>query len=333
MTKNVLVYIEINNNKVEKVSREIISHALNSFKDAEINGLVIADKQTIDNSYDELKNLPLDKLFIISDGLFDEFNICVFSDTLSKFVNEKKPDILLMGATVNGRDLAPRTASGLDIGLTADCTDLQIDEKGDLLATRPTYGGKMMATIISKTLPNFATVRAGAFKENFKEDISETNKPEFLYIETNLGGIKSLIEILNCEKKQLVEDWTCAEVIVSGGLGLKTKNNFDMIYKLAELLDGKPAASRAVIEQGWAPASIQVGQTGLSVSPKLYLSFGISGAMQHMAGLSNADKIIAINNDKSAPIMSYADIAIVGDAVTILNSMIEEVAPPTQAPL
>lgn len=328
MTKNILVYIELNNYKVEKVSKEIICHALNNFKDVQINGVVIADKHTLDNSFDELKCLPLDKIYILCDSLFDEFNTCVFSDALNRFVRENYPDILLMGATVKGRDLAPRTASALDIGLTADCTDLQLDEQGELLATRPTYGGKMMATIISKTSPNFATVRAGAFK-----DTCETKEPEFIYSNTHLGGIKSLIEVINCENKMLLEDWTCSEVIVSGGLGLKSKDNFDLIYKLAELIDGKPAASRAAVEHGWAPASIQVGQTGSSVSPKLYLAFGISGAMQHMVGLSNADKIIAINNDKNAPIMKSADIAIVADAALVLTSMIEEVMTVTRAPL
>lgn len=323
MDNKTLVFVEINNGHVEKVSKEIISHALNNFPGAEVNGVVIADENSVNAAINELKKTGVKKLYIIKDNLFDIHNTCVFADVLAKFVEEHMPDVLLMGATCDGRDLAPRLASKLNAGLTADCTDLKLDENGKLLATRPTYGGKMMATIISKTTPNFATVRPGAFKSIPLESDGE---PEIIYVSPEISGLCSLIEIIYSEDKPHTEDWTCSEIIAAGGLGLKTKENFDLIYKFASLIGAKPAASRAAVEQGWAPQSIQVGQTGSSVSPKLYLAFGISGAMQHLVGISNADRVIAVNTDKNAPIMQSADSALVGDAVLVLNSLIDKLS-------
>lgn len=323
MAKNVLVYIEIDSNKVARVSKEIISHALSNFSDSDINGVVIADEKTVNLALDDLKKCGVKNLYILIDNLFDTHSTCLFSGVLERFILENKPDILLIGATPDGRDLAPRLASKLNIGLTADCTDLQIDSDGKLLATRPTYGGKMMATIISKTIPDFATVRPGAFKYN--SEIFH-NEPELVYINPDISGLSSLMEIISSENKPKTEDWTCAEIIIAGGLGLKTKENFDLIYKLAELLKAKPAASRAAVEQGWAPQNIQVGQTGNSISPKLYIAFGISGAMQHTVGITNSDKIIAINTDRDAPIMRLADFAIQDDAVNVINSLIQKLS-------
>ena len=323
MAKNVLVYIEIYSNKVARVSKEIISHALSNFSDSDINGVVIADEKTVNLVLDDLKKCGVKNLYILIDNLFDTHSTCLFSGVLERFILENKPDILLIGATPDGRDLAPRLASKLNIGLTADCTDLQIDSDGKLLATRPTYGGKMMATIISKTVPDFATVRPGAFKYN--SEIFH-NEPELVYINPDISGLSSLMEIISSENKPKTEDWTCADIIIAGGLGLKTKENFDLIYKLAELLKAKPAASRAAVEQGWAPQNIQVGQTGNSISPKLYIAFGISGAMQHTVGITNSDKIIAINTDRDAPIMHLADFAIQDDAVNVINSLIQKLS-------
>lgn len=321
MANQTLIYIEIFKNKIHKASKEIISKSIESLDNSEISAVLISSKKQYQNTKSELETLPVKQIFVITDDLFENYNTCVYSKVLSTFIENQKPDIFLMGATDNGRDLAPRTASALNIGLTADCTDINSDTDGNLLATRPTYGGKLMATIISKTKPNFATIRPGAFKNNCSNDVNV--KPEFIEITPEISGLECLVEILNCETKEITEDWTCSEIIVSGGLGLKTKENFDLIYKLSELLGAKPAASRAAVEQGWAPLSIQVGQTGASVSPKLYLAFGISGAMQHMTGITNADRIIAINNDPNAPIMKSSDVAIVADAIEIIKAMID----------
>ena len=319
MTKEAIVYIEICDNKILDVTKEIISKANCSFDGVEVNGIVIANSKTLDVCMPELQSLSLHKIYALTDDILDNYSTCIYSQVLANFLEEKNPDIFLMGATTNGRDLAPRTASKLNIGLTADCTDLQLDDAGSLLATRPTYGGKMMATILSKTKPNFATIRAGAFKN---KPSLKYSVPQIVYIQQNMDGVNCLLTILNCEIKPKLENWTCSEVIIAGGLGLKSKENFELIYELAKLCDGKPAATRAAIEQGWAPQEIQVGQTGASVSPKLYIAFGISGAMQHLVGVTNSDVVIAINTDKFAPIMKFADFAIVADAESVLKSMI-----------
>lgn len=319
MNNKTLVFIEIQSGHVANVSKEIISHAQNNFKNSEINGAIIIDESSISFVLDEIKNLGLDNLYILKDNLFDETNTCIFAEVLANLIKDTMPDVLLMGATVDGRDLAPRTAAKLNIGLTADCTNLQLDENGKLLATRPTYGGKMMATIISKTSPDFATVREGAFKQIWNDFKKCTNVIEY---KPKINGVQSLIEVLRCSQKPSKDNWTCSEIIVAGGLGLKSKKNFELIYKFAEVINAKPAASRAAVEQNWAPQSIQIGQTGSSVSPKLYIAFGISGAIQHMVGITNADRIIAINTDKNAPIMQSADCAIVGDAIAVLNELI-----------
>jgi len=196
---------------------------------------------------------------------------------------------------------------------------LSVDETGSLLATRPTYGGKMMATIYSKTLPNFATIRPGAFK--LIESYSNV-APIISDFVVDFSNIINRIEILKSELISLPEDWTTADVIISGGAGLGSKENFELIYKFAEKINAKPAASRIAVEKGWAPHDIQVGQTGLSVSPKLYIAFGISGAMQHIVGITNSNKIIAVNTDETAPIMSMADIAIKADAVAMLKNLL-----------
>lgn len=322
MNKEVLIYIELFENKVLNVSKEIVSKSRKSFENFDINGVIITDKKTRNLATEELKSLNLNKIYVLSDDILDNFNTCIYSNVLATFLNDKKPDIFLMGATPEGRDLAPRTASKLNIGLTADCTELSVDEDGNLLATRPTYGGKLMATIISKTKPNFATIRPGAFKNDNK---SSENIPEIIEYEQNLEGVNCLIEVLNCAKKVVQEDWTCSDVIIAGGLGLKSKENFDLLCKLADVCNAKPAASRAVVEIGWADSSIQVGQTGYSVSPKLYIAFGISGAMQHLAGVTNADKIIAINTDKYAPIVQSSDIAIISDAESVIKSLLDKI--------
>ena len=325
MRNKALVYVEINDNRVEKVSKEIVAHVKKHFTDTELCAVLVADDQTIQTIIPDIKDLGLDKIYIIQNILLKHYNVSVYSSVLSQLISNINPDVFLMGATCDGRELAPRIASKLNIGLTADCTDLQLDIDGNLLATRPTYGGKMMATIISKTKPNFATVRQGAFKFSQQQFL----EPEIMFFDADYCGLDNLInqiEILKTHKKGHVQDWAEADIIVAGGAGLKSKDNFELMYKLAELIGGKPAASRAAIELGWAPQNLQVGQTGKSISPKLYIAFGISGALQHMTGVSNAQKIIAVNIDKNAPIMSIADIAIPADAIEVINALISKLS-------
>ncbi len=323
MSNKALIYIELDNNKAAKVSKEIISHALHNFRGFNVDGIVLGDKESINAALDDLRELNVQNLFIVQNELLNTKNTSLYAQILADFIFDNRPEILLIGATEDGRDIAPRLASKLNIGLTADCTDLQIDDAANLIATRPTYGGKLMASIASKTTPNFATVRSGAFK--YSASLCKCT-PNITYITPDITEFIDNPKIISIDYKQVSEDWTCSDVIVAGGLGLTTKENFDLIYKLAELLKAKPAASRAAVEQGWAPQDIQVGQTGNSVSPKLYIAFGISGAMQHTAGITNSDKIIAVNTDKDAPIMHSADFAIECDAVDVINSLIQKLS-------
>ena len=323
MTK-ILVYVEINNNKIEKVSKEIISYTKQTFDDCEICALIAGDNTAAEAIKQEILSLGSDKVYVIQNQFLSEFNVCAYCDVIADFITQDKPDVFLMGATFNGRELAPRIASKLEIGLTADCTALSLDENKKLLATRPTYGGKLMATISSKTVPGFATIRPGAFK--FKQP--ESSKTEICYInsELNLENLLTRTNVLKTDIKEVAEDWTGSDIIIAGGIGLKSKENFELIYKLCELTGAKPAASRAAVELGWAPQSIQVGQTGSSVSPKLYVALGISGALQHMTGVTNALKILAVNTDIDAPIMNTADYTIQADAINILNSLISKLS-------
>ena len=316
----VLVYLEINHeHDVEVVGKEIISYVRNNFPNTIISAVVASDNVTINRAFSNLKSIPVDKLYVIKQDILHKAESNIVAVALAELINQINPDVLLFGATPSGREVAPRLASKLDIGLTADCTELSLDENGYLLATRPTYGGKMLATIYSKTKPNCATIRPGSFK--LIQPISEIN-PQIIDFFVDLSSLKNRIDILKSELIKAPDDWTNSDLIIAGGLGLQSEDNFKLIYKLADKINAKPAATRAAVERGWAPYDIQVGQTGKSVSPKLYIAFGISGAMQHVVGIRNSDKIIAINTDKDAPIMSIADIAINEDAIATLNQLI-----------
>ena len=320
MNKNILVYIEITDNKIENVTGEIISYLHQNFNDCNINGLLLTDNSTYNSVKNDLKKLNIDKLYVIKNDNFNRFETCIFASQIADFIENNQVDIFLAGATQNGRDLAPRVASKLNIGLTADCTELNIDENAKLLATRPTYGGKMMAAIYSKTRPDFAIVRPGAFKI----ERMQTKETEIVEINSNLCNLNQSVNIITTMNKALNDRFDSADIIIAGGLGLQTKDNFDLIYKFSQLIDAAPAASRGAVERGWAPKSIQIGQTGKSVSPKIYIAFGISGAMQHLVGISNSNKIIAVNTDINAPIMQSADMAVIADAAGVLNSLLDK---------
>lgn len=316
--KNVLVYVQLIGDKISPVTKEIISYVKENFTNITINGVLLGDSVTIKNAEESINHLSVDSLYIIKNEELLNSEINLYAVCLEKLITELNPDILLMGATSHGRELAPRLASKLNIGLTADCTELSLDSEGHLLATRPTYGGKMLATIYSKTLPNFATIRQGAFKLKNQD---EQTQPDIISFEVDLTDYVNRIQLIKSELIKKIDDWTNSDVIVAGGLGLQTKENFNLIYKFAKKINAKPAATRAVVERAWASHDIQVGQTGASVTPKLYIAFGISGAMQHIVGITNSDKIIAVNTDENAPIMNLANIPINTDAIALLKEL------------
>ncbi len=279
--------------------------------------------QDVDSLADELIRFGADKVYYMNSPLLKNYTTDGYSKVIVDAINEHKPEIVLVGATHIGRDLAPRVASNLDTGLTADCTKLEIDpEDKKLKQTRPAFGGNLMATIVCpRTRPQMSTVRPGVMDKahedkNHKGEIIKLNydlKPEDIRTE--------VVDIVRT-KKELVS-LTDAEFIVSGGLGIKEAKGFEMLQKLADRLEGVIGASRAAVDAGWIDHSHQVGQTGTTVKPKVYIACGISGAIQHLAGMQTSDIIIAINSNESAPIFDVADFGIVGDVYDVVPKLTE----------
>ena len=264
-----------------------------------------------------------DRVMRCQHKLLGSFTTEGFTNVISAVISKERPSVFLFGATPHGRELAPRVAARLHLGLTADCTGLEINEKGELIQTRPAFGGNIMASIVSPyTRPQMATVRPNVFSfgdpDNYRKgeivDFKVALSPSA--IKTKVVGI----ERLRNEKEVGIED---ADIIVSAGRGCQKKENLKLIQELAEELGGVMAGSRAIVELGWIPHTKQVGQSGLTVGPQLYIAVGISGAIQHLVGMSSAKTIIAINKDQDAPIFKVADLGIVGNAMEILPALIK----------
>ncbi len=263
-----------------------------------------------------------DRVYLAQDPVLEHYRTGPYTDVLSGIVNRHKPEVVLVSATPQGRDLGPRVAARLSAGLTADCTGLDIDEEERLLVqTRPAFGGNLMATIVSKhARPQMATVRPGVMKA-LEPEASRTGELVEVPVHLDERSVAAkIIEIVQQETEGQV-NLQDAEIIVSGGRGLGKPENFAIIRELAKALGGAVGASRAAVDAGWIPAYHQVGQTGRTVQPKLYIACGISGAVQHVAGMSSADCIIAINKDPAAPIFNVATYSIVGDLFEILPAL------------
>ena len=258
-----------------------------------------------------------------------DYRTIPYSRIFSQLVDEHKPRVVLFGATIIGRDLAPRVASHTRSGLTADCTDLQIsdvtylrkDYSELLLQIRPAFGGNIIATIITPDVPiQMATVREGVM-ENVPLDKAVKGKiTKIPYVSEEVDNLIKIIEKHQEESKVNLKG---APIIVAGGYGLGSKDNFKLIHELAHVLGGEVAGSRAAVDAGFIPHERQVGQTGVTVRPKLYIACGISGAIQHRAGMQEASKIIAINNDPEAPIFEVCHYGIVGSAMNVIPMLIE----------
>lgn len=288
----------------------------------EVMALLIAKPGDAERFKEGFQACGIDKVFVYEDEHFENYSNELYSKIAIDLAREIEPSIFLIGATTQGRDLAPRVSSQLGTGLTADCTGLDINEKGLLAATRPTFGGKLMATILCKNLPQMATVRPGVFK--FLEEPVYKNT-ELIYKNHGIENFDTKVKILEFVQatEEVINALDSAKIIVSGGKGVKNKEGFELLKDLADVLGGTIAASRGVVDMGIAPADIQVGQTGKTVSPEIYIACGISGAIQHTIGIEGAKKIIAINIDESAPIFGVADVGMVGDLFSIVPKLIE----------
>ena len=325
MSNGILILGEVTREDyLHTVTFELASRAVelsSKLNNTPIFGLVLSKPNLINEFKETFKSNGFDKVFYVADKKLSEYKSDIYTYAAIEAVKEIDPEIILVGATNIGRELAPRISTALHTGLTADCTAIDINENGKLAATRPTFGGQLMATILSKTTPQMATVRPKVFKP-LKEPVFKDTT--FIKLGLDLGNFESKIEILDFIKsvKSEINSIDSAEVIVAGGRGMQSKEGFELLQKLADKLGGAVGASRLAVEMGLAPKDSQIGQTGKTVSPKLYIACGISGALQHTVGMENSSKIIAINLDKSAPIFGIADYGYVGDAFEIIPELI-----------
>ena len=270
-----------------------------------------------------------DVVYVVDDANLAEYEANVYVDAVAQLVAKHRPEVILAGATAIGRAFFARVAVRVRTGLTADCTQLKIEETANkdtgamqmlLHQTRPAFGGNIMATIMTPNhRPQMATVRPKVFKKGVPDN---TRTGEI--VAEALKLIKPRTRLVKSVRDPNAIDIAAPEILVSGGRGLKKEENFKLLFRLAELLGGEVSCSRAVVDAGWAPVSRQVGQTGKTVAPKLYLCFGISGAIQHLEGIRGADTIIAVNSDPNAPIFGVADLGIVGDLFDVLPALIKE---------
>lgn len=266
-------------------------------------------------------SLAADTVYLADDPALARYTTQNYSKVIKRAIIAHSPDIVLFGATINGRDLAPRVAASLGVGLTADCTGLEIDDKNRLVQTRPAFGGNIMASIVSRARPQMATVRPGVMKKSAAEGGKKAPRVVQLEIPELSDGVRvvDVVHELATSEKKIEE----AEIIVSVGRGISSKESIRMAEELAHALGAAVGGSRAVVDAGWLPHHQQVGQTGKTVAPKLYIALGISGAVQHLVGMQTSDTIIAINRDPEAPIFGVATLGIVGDIFEIVPKLTE----------
>ena len=324
--KDVLVFAEQRQGKVAHVALELlgIGKKLADELDAKLMAILLGAGES---EAQELIKWGAEKVFLCSDPALEQFNDDSYSEVMAKVIDEHKPSIVLAGATAVGRSFIPRVAAKLRTGLTADCTSLEIDkETKNLLQVRPAFGGNIMATILCPDYrPQMATVRPRVMK---KGDYREDRDGEIVNIELN--GISSRTKVLEFVKEvsEVSVNIHEAEIIVTGGRGIAGEKGVKMLEELAEVLGGAVGATRASVDEGWIPYSHQVGQTGKTVNPKIYIACGVSGAVQHLVGMQSSDIIIAINKNPEAPIFNVATYGIVGDIfeiVPMLTKRIQEI--------
>lgn len=322
-TKDIWVISEQHEGKLRPVSFELlgIGKKLSEKLGEELAAVLVGDK--VSDLARPLAAYGADKVYLLEDEKLGRYTPDGYTNTLSQLILNKKPSIILFGATIDGREFAPRVAARIQTGLTADCTGLDIDDEGRLVQIRPAFGGKLMAMIVCpKKRPQMATVRPNVMK---KVDPDWSREPKVERVEINLvpesirTKILGIVKEVNPETIKVEE----ARIIVSGGRGLGSPENLKMIEDLAQVLGAAVGGSRAIVDAGWLPHHQQIGQTGKTVAPKLYVAVGISGAIQHLVGMQTSDIIIAINKDPEAPIFKVATFGIVGDLFQVVPAITE----------
>lgn len=321
--KGLMVFIEQREGEVQKVSLELLGKGreLADTLGVDVTAALLGNK--VEGLANNLIAHGADKVVIVDNELLNLYVTEPYVKALHSIIEAEKPEIVLFGATSIGRDLAPRVSARVHTGLTADCTSLDIDEETrDLMMTRPAFGGNIMATIICPDYrPQMSTVRPGVMQ---KLHADESRKGSIVNHDAGLVAADMNVEVLEnvkeTKEKVNIED---AKILISAGRGIGCKDNTSVLYDLSNEIGGQVSGSRAVIDSGWLDKDRQVGQTGKTVRPDLYFACGISGAIQHVAGMEESELIIAINKNATAPIFEVADLGIVGDACKIVPLVTE----------
>lgn len=332
-TNEVWVFIEQNGGKIADVSLELLGKAGELAKKLKVSvgAMILGDG--VKGLADTLFHYGADKVYVAENPSLKSYLTLPYCFTVASLIRAYEPQIVLYGATTTGRDLAPRITSDLKVGLTADCTELQIGDfqkknkdqvqeyKDILYQIRPAFGGNIIATIVCPDhKPQMATVREGVMKANSPD---KSRKGEIVEFKVEISKDLLVSELVKRIQQEKTVDLKAAGIIVSGGMGVGSKDNFKMLHDLAHVLGAQVGGSRAAVDAGFIGKEHQVGQTGTTVRPKLYIACGISGQIQHMAGMSESNRIIAINSDPAAPIFQIAHYGIVGDLTDVLPKMIE----------
>lgn len=315
----ILAFIESRENKIKNSGFETASTAIKLGNElgAEVEALLIGNGVTL--TANELSAYGIKKVLVADDAKLDKYSSTAYSKIIAEAAKQRGADIIILSATAMGKDVSPRVSAKLEAGLVADCTDIRTDN-GNIIAARPVYAGKAYTDVKVSSPVKIFSLRPNVFKPVKADGI--TAETEKLDIQVNDDDLKVIVKDIVVSSEKL--DVTEANVVVSGGRGLKGPENFYLVEDLAKVLGGAAGASRAIVDAGWRPHSDQVGQTGKTVSPSLYIAVGISGAIQHLAGMSSSKCIVAINKDKDAPIFQIADYGIVADALEIMPALIEE---------
>ena len=330
--KGVFVFAQQVDNVLDGVAFELLGKGKDLAKDLNTEVTAVLIGSGVKGLADQLAEYGADRVIVVDDPELKDYRTEPYAHALASVINEYKPEIMLVGATAIGRDLGPTVSARVKTGLTADCTSLEIGDfplvatpgkeqkHNQLLMTRPAFGGNTIATIACPDhRPQMATVRPGVMQKIAPITGAKANVVEF-----NPGFTPNnrYVEILNIVKAvKTTANIMDAKILVSGGRGVGSKENFKLLEDLAEVLGGTVSCSRAVVENGWLPVDLQVGQTGKTVRPQIYFAIGISGAIQHVAGMEDSDLIIAINKDEDAPIFDVADYGLVGDLNKIVPAL------------
>ncbi len=333
--KGVYVFAQQVDNELSGIAFELLGKAKELAKDLNTDVTAMLLGSGIKGLADQLAEYGADKVIVVDDPELKEYRTEPYAHAVSSVINEYKPEIVLVGATAIGRDLGPRVSARVATGLTADCTVLEIGDfplnpipgqeqkHNQLLMTRPAFGGNTIATIACPdNRPQMATVRPGVMQ---KIDPVQGAKAEVIEFNPGFTPDNKYVEIVEIFKElSNTVDIMDAKILVSGGRGVGSKENFQILQDLADVIGGTVSCSRAVVDNGWMPKELQVGQTGKTVRPNVYFAIGISGAIQHAAGMEESDIIVAINKDETAPIFDIADYGVVGDLNKIVPKLTEE---------